>query len=249
METLFDSISQVNTSIECDKKQIKSKTESILKGHLNNQHCNFDRCISFLKKYQNYAKDNGNNIREIHILLGENNEYIDCSINNETGGNLTNKMLTYIKNNNSHLIHNHPSNGSLSTSDWKTLAAHLTLKMTAVNDFGSYFTGSVTRTLNCNDYKIFIKKLDHLDKIKNKLISEHGKFITSNLQKEVSYDIENQIANIETWLNHKLGSVLFKAGYSTYTHEIETGDNSAADKINDLNKFKFQAIISLINNW
>lgn len=242
-------ISNTDIDSESEKEITKKSMKQFLMKALDDPQFNLERCILFLQKYQNHSKKNSKKTFEIHILLGKNNEYIDCSINNKEGGELTEKMRHYIEKNNSHLIHNHPSNGSLSTSDWKTLSAHLRLQMTAVNDFGSYFTGSVTRALNDNDHKIFICKLNHLGEIKNKLTSEYCDFTTSSLQNGFLYDIENHITNIDTWLNHKLGLVLLNAGFSTYTHEIKIGDNAAADKINCLNNLKFQATINLINNW
>lgn len=246
MKKLFDSISQVSIASECDKNRIKLETESILKEHLNNQRCNFECCVLFLKEYQNYAKKNGNNIHEIHILLGENNECIGCSINNKKGGELTEIMRRHIEKNNFHLIHNHPSNGSLSTSDWKTLAAHLRLQMTAVNDFGSYFTGSVKSKNNISDFE---KNKENFDKIIKTLHLEHTDYINYMYGTGTPANIYQYIENIEKWLNHKLGLMLCSAGYSTYTHKIKTGDTVNTDKTKYLKEPWFKKTIDLINNW
>ncbi|WP_413496414.1 hypothetical protein [Morganella psychrotolerans] len=249
MPKLFNLISQVNIDSECEKIQIKEKTDSILKKYLNNKCCNFKHCISFLKKYQTHANNNGGNIFEIHILLGKNNEYIDCSINRKQGGELTEKMLKYIDKYNSHLIHNHPSNGSLSTSDWNVLVNHLTLQMTAVNDFGSYFTGSVTQKMNHSTQRDFTSTLQTLQEIIKESTLESGVFACSNLKNGIYCDINAYINNMNIWLNHKLGLVLSNAKISNYTYKLSISDNVNKDITNNLDKTHFQKTLCLIQNW
>lgn len=81
--------------------------------------------------------------QELHVALdGLGSVHIACDTHPARGGNMSQAMLAAANSpSGCHIIHNHPSQGSLSPDDWNALAAHPWLQMTAVNSEGTTFRG------------------------------------------------------------------------------------------------------------
>lgn len=254
MQNIFDSISSKCCNIPGNKIQAEAEIEKYLSSFLNNPNENFSSCIDFLKEFQNDFITKNRHKYEIHIILDQNNNYFDCSINPEDGGNLTRKTINELKKKNLHLIHNHPSNGSLSTSDWNVLFHNPNLKMTAVNQYGSFFTGEVKKTSNTieKDEQCLLSNIKKFENIKNQLQIDIGKMITSYNNMYISTDI-CEVFNIKTneleaSLNHYFGLALNKENFIKYVCNIVP-----IDTVNGTNLFNtynmFEDTISMIKKW
>jgi hypothetical protein len=81
--------------------------------------------------------------QELHLALdGSGNAQIARAIHPARGGTMNHAMQNAVNSaGGCHIVHNHPSQGSLSSDDWSTLAAHPRLQMTAVNSEGTTFPG------------------------------------------------------------------------------------------------------------
>lgn len=84
---------------------------------------------------------------ELQIALdGHGSKEIDRQITPSGGGNLTATMIQAASSpTGCRIIHNHPSQGSLSSSDWNALACYHGMEMTAVNSQGTTFRGKVIK--------------------------------------------------------------------------------------------------------
>lgn len=82
---------------------------------------------------------------ELHIALdGAGTNEIARQIHPARGGNMTATMQAAANSaGGCRIIHNHPSEHSLSSADWNVLAHHSLMEMTAVNSFGTTFRGKV----------------------------------------------------------------------------------------------------------
>ena len=82
---------------------------------------------------------------ELHIALdGAGTNEIARQIHPARGGNMTATMQAAANSaGGCRMIHNHPSEHSLSSADWNVLAHHSLMEMTAVNSFGTTFRGKV----------------------------------------------------------------------------------------------------------
>ncbi|WP_368937550.1 hypothetical protein [Proteus terrae] len=250
MQNIFNSISSKCCNIPKNKTQAEKKIEQYLSRYLNKSNENFSLCVDFLKAFQNDFITNNRHKYEIHIILDQNNDYFDCSINPEDGGNLTQKTINGLKKKNLHLIHNHPSNGSLSTSDWKALFHNPNLKMTAVNQYGSFFTGSLINKGNSTKINTFYQKLSGLSSIQSILVQDHTSFINLCIKNNHDFNyIADSIENIEIWLNHKLGIILSIANIATYESKVNESDHININNLNLIRNGSFQKTIDSINNW
>lgn len=254
MQNLFDSISSKCCNIHGNKIQAEDEIKKYLSSYLNKSNENFSLCVDFLKAFQKDFITRNRHKYEIHIILDQNNNYFDCSINPEDGGDLTPKTIDELKKKNLHLIHNHPSNGSLSTSDWNVLFHNPNLKMTAVNQYGSSFTGSLTNKKNNTKIDTLYQKLKNLREIQSSLTQDYSSFINLYTQsnQDVAYDftcLDDTIKKIETWLNHKLGIILSIANIATYVSKVNESDHINIDNLHLISNGSFQKTIDSIKNW
>ncbi|MEX9785687.1 MULTISPECIES: hypothetical protein [Providencia] len=225
MDQLFQAISTFNINIPKDKTDITSKILDFLSKYFDGSDNNYNRGVQFLSSFQDDFKQNDRTEYEIHIMLDEDNNLFDCSINHSGGGHLTNKMVNYTQNNNSHLIHNHPSGGSLSRSDWATLSAHNNLTMTAVNHFGSIFIGRAKST------SLLIDAKDIFDSFEAK-ISAITSFTESLNKLAIDSGFEyapvtqaRRLNEIKTSVNHELGLILNEVKLVDYCCTIDQSDS------------------------
>lgn len=82
---------------------------------------------------------------ELHIAVdGTGSAEISRQIHPASGGEMNEAMKAAAASGiGCRIFHNHPTEGSLSASDWNVLASHPAMEMTAVNSRGTTFRGSV----------------------------------------------------------------------------------------------------------
>ncbi len=82
----------------------------------------------------------------LFCLSGDGRSIIDAEVGAKDKVNLTCKMKEYMGDNQVSLIHNHPSEGSISSSDWRLCINNKNIcEIIAVNSHKSYFRGKILK--------------------------------------------------------------------------------------------------------
>ncbi|MBE0090489.1 hypothetical protein FOT81_04530 [Raoultella planticola] len=177
------------------------------------------KIISCLNNYQtNFTPSSPDDkCPEIHILINKDFEIVDKNTVSYRGGNLTNKMTLFAKNNYCCLIHNHPSNCSLSQSDWNTLSNFTNMTMVAVNSQGSTFRGKV---IVANSYTCW---LDSMNTIYDNITSEIDNFLTGL---SMSYFCYEQLCfdDIKWLIGIHIGKRIKNKGIVDYEYILKGSD-------------------------
>lgn len=131
---------------------------------------------------------------EMHIAIDSTGTaVIDQVIHPATGGHMTEKMqAAAVTEAGCRIIHNHPSQHSLSHSDWNVLAAHPSVEMTAVNSHGTTFRGKVLDPGAFADWATMMTNLPIL--VTNCLSQQVTAWISQGLWDVVDVSVQ------ETWI-------------------------------------------------
>ncbi|MEJ5117179.1 hypothetical protein WH158_07075 [Gluconobacter cerinus] len=162
---------------------------------------------------------------------------IDRTCGTPSGAELTSKMLSFgVKHNRGAvLVHNHPSQGSLSDSDWKILFNFPGVKeIVAVNSSGSVFSGKVTTSTTAGS-------------IPTQLINQQDNSAT--VKQEIDYKIAgNSLPNVNMkmfddvkyLISHLVNEHYDTKGIISYSATLSNADNAS------LNDPKFIPILAAI---
>lgn len=176
--------------------------------------------ISRLKAYQNeFIDSNGSELcPEIHVLVDNNGNIINENQVSPNGGHLTITMQSFAKENLCCLIHNHPSNKSLSQSDWTVLSNFPNMTMVAVNSEGSTFRGKVISPQCISDWHAEINDIYH--KIEIDISNYLGRL-------SINYEYYSDLFDEISWfIGIHIGDALLKKGYVDYEYKL-VGDNTS----------------------
>lgn len=174
--------------------------------------------ISCLKTYQNeFIDPTGSELcPEIHVLIDNHGNIINENQVSPNGGHLTITMQLFAKENLCCLIHNHPSNKSLSQSDWNVLSHFPKLTMVAVNSKGSTFRGKVIFPQCFSDWHEEINDIYY--KIERDISNYLGRL-------SINYEYYSDLFDKISWfIGVHIGDALLKKGYVDYEYNLE-GDN------------------------
>lgn len=178
------------------------------------------KIISCLKDYQNNFIDlTGSELcPEIHVLIDDNGNIINENQVSPNGGHLTITMQLFAKENLCCLIHNHPSNKSLSQSDWTVLSNFPKMTMIAVNSRGSIFRGKVIKPDCFGNWHEETKDIYY--KIERDISNYLGKL-------SVNYEYYSDLLDKISWfIGVHIGESLLKKGYVDYECNLEGEDFS-----------------------
>ncbi|WP_145613630.1 hypothetical protein [Nitrospirillum amazonense] len=161
--------------------------------------------------------------QELHIALdGSGITQIACATHPARGGNMSQAMQTAANSaNGCHIIHNHPSQSSLSPDDWDVLAAHPRLQMTAVNSEGTTFRGRMLNTACLQqDPTYFQSRWDYV-------AGEFEKQITLWFSSSSTFDLGNFGTHNGWLIGRAIGKRLQAIGYADFEC-LPDGDNVIA---------------------
>ena len=174
--------------------------------------------ISCLNTYQNeFIDSKGSELcPEIHVLVDNNGNIINENQVSTNGGHLTITMQLFAKENLCCLIHNHPSNKSLSQSDWTVLSNFPNMTMVAVDSKGSTFRGKVISPQCFSDWHKEINDIYY--KIERDISNYLGRL-------SINYEYYSDLLGKISWfIGVHIGDALLKKGYVDYEYNLK-GDN------------------------
>ncbi|MCL6329046.1 hypothetical protein EXT51_05930 [Pectobacterium carotovorum subsp. carotovorum] len=183
------------------------------------------KIISCLKDYQNNFIDlTGSELcPEIHVLIDDNGNIINENQVSPNGGHLTITMQLFAKENLCCLIHNHPSNKSLSQSDWTVLSNFPKMTMIAVNSRGSIFRGKVIKPDCFGDWqKEIVRIYDEIGRVVSNYLTE----LYLNVDEYYSAEL---LEKTSWFVGVHIGKALLTKGYVYYEYNLEGEDFSLWD--------------------
>lgn len=175
--------------------------------------------ISCLNDYQNKftSSEENENCPEIHILMDSDGKIIDKNQVSSIGGYLTSNMELFAKEHLCCLIHNHPSNNSLSQSDWNVLSNFPKMTMVAVNSQGSTFRGKVILSECFSDWG------NEINNIYYKIDIAISNYLTC-LCLETDEYYSDILSEIAWFVGVHIGCTLSKKGYVDYEPDLKGKD-------------------------
>ncbi|HDL7929396.1 TPA: hypothetical protein PXP82_004392, partial [Yersinia enterocolitica] len=160
---------------------------------------------------------------EIHVLIDNHGNIINENQVSPNGGPLTITMQLFAKENLCCLIHNHPSNKSLSQSDWTVLSTFPKMTMVAVNSRGSTFRGKVIKPDCFGDWQKEIYGI--YEKIDVAFSNYLKDFYLKNFD-EYYLELSDKIP---WFIGVHIGKALLIKGYVDYEYNLEGEDFSLWD--------------------
>ncbi|MHC0613785.1 hypothetical protein [Komagataeibacter oboediens] len=162
---------------------------------------------------------------------------IDRTYGTSSGAELTKMMLNFSVNHHrgAVLVHNHPSQGSLSDSDWKILFSYHGVKeIVAVNSSGSVFSGKITTSTTVGSTPTeLINPQDNSATVKQNIDYKIAGNSLPNVDMQMCKDVKHLIS-------HLVNEHYDTKGIISYSATLSNADNAI------LNDVKFAPILNAI---
>lgn len=175
---------------------------------------------------------------ELHIALdGIGSQEISREIHPASGGMMNQTMIAAaLSATGCRIIHNHPSQGSLSSSDWNVLAQYPSMEMTAVNSHGTTFRGKVKQPQAFSNW--YLK------------VQEAQNFVSDEFQKQISAWLSSQLFSIAEFglesdclVGKSIAERLEMKGYVEFECILSGSD------ITKMSHQHAQTILQLLRQW
>lgn len=177
--------------------------------------------LAHQQQYSTFSPIMPSGATELHIALDSTGtNVISRQIHPAQGGHLTPAMVAAASSAGCRLVHNHPSQGSLSSHDWNSLASYPAMEMTAVNSQRTTFRGKVLMASAFSNWAVEIQNA--YDSVENQFQAEISKWFSANQRNLALFAMDNE------WLvGVALGERLHAKGYADYEF-LPAGSDSTA---------------------